>query len=132
MITILLTKIIALLTSISQKTFVNWHIYSTEERKIGEWIDGSTIYEKVIDVSESDYKFSTNWIDMGNLVPDGNVAVDCRILDEQGQVHPAGCSVSGGTLNIYIPYSTISNFNYRPIYKVIVQYTKSSSEEVTP
>lgn len=30
----------------------DYHIYSTDERVVGEWIDGSTIYEKTVDVAQ--------------------------------------------------------------------------------
>ncbi len=37
------------------------HHYSTSEKVVGTWIDGSTIYEKTINISESDFTKTNNW-----------------------------------------------------------------------
>lgn len=79
-------------------------IYSQEERVIGRWIDGKTIYRKVIDISNFNLSANTN-------------TIVYRLLDVDTVIHIDGiCSTSNGM---------ITNFNNSTI---TVQIKRSTGD----
>lgn len=101
-------------------------IYTTDEKKVGEWIDGKPIYQRVYTINASLSKNGTNVydkIDNLNVIENVIEARGVRILD--GKLKPATMPVSAWyeSESSFILYSIedFNGFNY-----LIMQYTKTT------
>lgn len=101
------------------------HHYSTSEKIVGTWVDGSTLYEKSwtgLNVTPA-YNSWTNIVDVSNL----NIGTLCSwkavggntVLDGSGI---ESCITSGG----YFAMERNININPRPVEILTLQYTKTS------
>jgi len=102
--------------------------YSTTEKVVGKWIDGSTVYEKTVEVSGLSSNVS-NWT---NIVAIPNVD---KIIDFSGCGFPASnnqqtslgdyirlCYIEG-----YLKYYSTAWSNTTLTIRATVRYTKSST-----
>ena len=74
------------------------HTYSTTEQEVGEWIDGSTVYEKVID--------------LGTL-PNNTTKNVAHGISNLGRVIQAELTADNGANWISIPYTTTNSTDLR-------------------
>ena len=78
--------------------------YSTAEKKIGTWVDGSTIYEKTILFSSTIIGDANTWIDTGITVAslniNANICFDAKLIAVNRVGYPGICTVSETTLKI--------------------------------
>ena len=98
--------------------------YSTDERVVGTWIDGSTIYEKTFDVSSSPIDLSPNtWVDTPFSATNITRIIDFSALSSDGSnIGWLGVSRNGN----YIRLQNVRNSSI-PIAIFTIQYTKASS-----
>jgi len=96
--------------------------YSTNEKVIGTWIDGSTIYEKVIDFGQNVAIAYDDWTDITTVVTTSwaNIIMSDG-LDENGTYSPLSASGSEGYLELR---STLNIFRY--VRYLIIRYTKTT------
>lgn len=101
------------------------HHYSTSEKVVGTWVDGSTIYERTWDFSANPITLTYDtWVstgidasNIGNLV-NSIIRSDNGILDYIGEISDQGS---------YIGIRRTWNSNLvRKVYYLTLQYTKSS------
>lgn len=97
------------------------HVYSTEEKNVGEWIDGKNIYEKTIVLSEEISLPSNTWTDVLS-----NFGIE-RIIDVKCM------NTSSASLAISATISYLNNIqllNYRNgtvgVRYIVLQYTKTT------
>lgn len=97
--------------------------YSTDEKVIGTWIDGNTIYEKTYDVSSSPIDLSPNtWVDTPFSATNITRIINFSALSSDGSnIGWLGVSRNGN----YIRLQNVRNSNI-PIAILTIQYTKSS------
>lgn len=103
------------------------NIYTTDEKKVGEWIDGSAIYQKVFEIAELPNNTSIN-LDFtdGNLIDAYGYAVSKTDEKERRPVPFAG----GGTNDIRISQSqnklVVTTYAQWNTYKafLVVKYVK--------
>lgn len=103
----------------------SYHVYSTEERVIGQWVDGSTLYERTI-TGLSIVLNGTNWVnytgvsDIAKLInlhayyQTTNGILSCAIAEFQ--------ALSNGGLQM----CTFSSTFDRTVNILTIQYTKTS------
>lgn len=97
--------------------------YSTTERVIGTWIDGSLVYEKTYTNLRIDYGTSDSWKSTGIPITDENIFIEGVAVDETGQCFPCDIgTLSGGTL---LAMALARGISLRTIDILIVRYTKS-------
>lgn len=96
--------------------------YSTVEKEVGTWIDGSKIYQKSIVLSAPTIIESGQWVTVSEVSIAGankNIKTELYLGDDDSQATVFGKFVNG-TLNIY---TTI----YLKVNIITVQYTKTTS-----
>ena len=146
MITILLSKILALLTSINNKVVPgHGHKYETTEKIYGEWIDGKTIYEKTLVIPHSEITDHRLVYQHGIENIDKPIDIVSRMYDLSGilykavvrpQSYTADSSSMWGSLvcdvtnfsRTTIIINTGGAYNsedYAPMYIVTLLYTKT-------
>lgn len=105
-------------------------VYSTEETRIGTWIDGKPLYQKVF----QGIPIGTGWVSMGALAPEARaVMIAGWLTDIVGNVNPIpyqnllGLIVNSGDSNIvsFNNFSQTEAFKNRPV-TAIVKYTKTT------
>lgn len=109
------------------------NVYSTEEKVVGEWIDGKPLYRKVYvgmtassgGVTNADSNFANKDIvhRYGEIKCDSNNANSIQIGCYVNNNYYSGAYLYGSTLYIYHPSN--SNFYNKPYY-LIVEYTKNT------
>jgi len=107
------------------------HKYSTTEQIVGEWIDGSPVYEKVIDISSSPItltwngdKFATNG-EINALIP--NVK---EVLSGWAEYYSSSGNTYG-VVNVWVKSGSTKWQLYGftgtdPMHKLILRYTKTT------
>lgn len=107
-------------------------VYSTEETRIGTWIDGKPLYQKVF----QGIPIGTGWVSMGALAPEARaVMIAGWLTDIVGNVNPIpyqnllGLIVNSGDSNIvsFNNFSQTEAFKNRPV-TAVVKYTKTTDE----
>ena len=99
------------------------HHYSTSEKIVGTWIDGSTIYERTWDLGSDMTGSGNTWIDMRSYIstiPNCNLVLDAKSMTSDGVSFPLDGAYNAGYLELRHP---AQNWNGRYI---TIQYTKSS------
>lgn len=93
------------------------HKYSTEEKVIGEWIDGKPIYRKVFEINQT----INGWTSISLTISDIDRAIDTRGLTEDCAVvmTEVGIRPSDKGINVYTHQS------YHIKY-LIIEYTKTT------
>lgn len=96
--------------------------YDTNEKVIGTWINGSKIYEKVIDFGQNIAIAYDDWTDITSIVTTSwaNIIMSDG-LDENGTYSPLSASGSEGYLELR---STLNIFRY--VRYLIIRYTKTT------
>ena len=99
------------------------HHYSTSEKVVGTWIDGSTIYERTWDFSSSPIALSNDWTATGITIQ--NVS---KLISSSATRNDTTCCIclnaviqSGGVIKISKDTSGYTNVD-----TLTLQYTKSS------
>lgn len=114
----------------------NQDFYSTEETKIGTWIDGKPLYRKVYQSSEflNRYYIPMNnvdtIVDINGMVKRSDYDIYCKIPYRTGE---ASWNTSFGNINIYnnrietdlLYGSSFSTTNFSSIV-ITVEYTKTT------
>lgn len=108
--------------------------YSTEEKEIGTWVDGKTLYEKTYILRENGtdkYPFSTNMYDIG-LTGVDFVVIKGFCADRAREAYIDSLPISN---EVYLSFKKDTGALYivdthspENIY-VTLQYTKTESEE---
>jgi hypothetical protein len=114
----------------------DYHVYSTEEKIVGEWIDGKPLYEKTLKVgttsSTSEQYFETNIL---SADVDIYFIKESFIITGTGLAWTTGGSndsffhilfLSNATTNLRVSSRVSSNAMYGNLY-VTIRYTKSST-----
>lgn len=108
--------------------------YSTSEQVVGTWIDGKTIYRKVITKTISSIPVSDNTF--AHNIADFDVLVELRVLfnlgwsttrwASEGYLSYRGCTFSADTTNIHYENANSAIANWAGTLVFIIEYTKSS------
>ena len=120
------------------------HIYSTDEQKVGVWIDGSTIYEKTITGTITVTTQNRTWYqlisssDMTNVLKVNKiwVANGSYLIDPQdGTVYTVPSSTGAGAA--FVAAMKVDDGAFKAVlvnvspgsaeYSITIQYTKTSS-----
>ena len=115
-------------TRIAGDIDADYHIYSTDERIVGGWIDGSPIYEKTFDLgSDTDISYNS-WTE---------TTISWQTLGVSRLVGASGFTSSGGTFagtllaskksNGKVEIQTPRNNYNSGVRYLTLQYTKSTS-----
>ena len=102
------------------------HHYSTSEKIIGTWIDGSTVYERTWDFSANPIQLRYNdWVDSGIPSSDGiaNI-IDARCLESRYNLIPSVEAMVGAG-NHPVGLNCITNTTQRRVGYLTLQYTKT-------
>lgn len=112
----------------------DYHVYSTEEQIVGEWIDGSTIYEKTFFLSQrtpitNDY---TTYIIDDTTIYDIDNIISCEIFDSNSDSAPLTklAYLERAIDVIKSNNKLIAFYNANNTYKMtgfILRYTKSNT-----
>lgn len=99
------------------------HYYSTEEKVVGTWLDGSTIYEITTDMGTAGVSVGAN-ASVDSNIPIGNIdkIVYSMAISQSGKYFPVIGAEQGTT---YIKMLNMSGSN-RNVRWFTIQYTKSS------
>lgn len=108
-----------------------YHIYSTEEKLIGEWIDGKPLYRKMIEVTTptnatpktydvSDLNIETA-ADVRGIIGNGRPVNFTIIFGDTGTVYFISCYYENNTIYL-TSHSAYGGLNG----KVIIEYTKTT------
>lgn len=108
--------------------------YSTSEQVVGTWIDGKTIYRKVITktisgIPVSDNTFAHNVANFDDLVEMRvlfNLGWSTARWASEGYLSNRGCTFSMDTTNIHYENSNSAIANWTGTLVFIIEYTKSS------
>lgn len=101
------------------------HHYSTNEKIVGTWIDGSTIYEKTWEFSSVLAIPSNTWTATSISTDNINRIVDVKAMDNNGVHYPLSAAKQVGSDN-HIGVMCYRNSQIGINY-LTLQYTKSSS-----
>ena len=97
------------------------HNYSTDEQIVGTWIDGSTIYEKVIDFGSDTNISQTQWVPT-TLTGFSNI-IQCSTVNTAGTYYPLMASIQSDYVNLL----ACRDGNPVAARYIIIRYTKSST-----
>lgn len=102
------------------------HHYSTSEKVVGTWIDGSTLYERTWDFSANPIALLyQQWVSTGIDATGMGVVVESTLRDSDGIIDFIGqVSKNGNYISIRRTWSETSYS--RSLYYLTLQYTKSS------
>ena len=101
------------------------HHYSTDEQIVGTWIDGSTVYERVIDLGSNTSIDYQSWTLTSISLSSVSRLISISALDYDGNAFYG--DLLGGNNNGYLQLLTPRNGNIVTIRYIIFRYTKSSS-----
>ena len=102
------------------------HHYSTSEKVVGTWIDGSTVYERTIQLTADLVTNDTSWtqVQYDNPVTNMSHLIDCKVLDGTSTYLVERFSSNNQILSAASKYSGTS---WNAGTFMTIQYTKSSS-----
>jgi len=90
--------------------------YSTEEKKIGKWIDNSIIYRKVFSINV--VGTGNNWINSGENIESKKI-INAGVIESEGTFYPVSALNDSGILKFMHFRGVELSFNY-----IILDYTK--------
>lgn len=101
------------------------HHYSTSEKIVGTWIDGSTVYERTIQLTADLTTSDTAWaqVQYNNPVTNMSYLIDCKVLNATSTYLLERFSNNNGVLSAA---SKQSGTIFRSGTYMTIQYTKSS------
>jgi len=102
-----------------------FHVYSTQEQIVGTWIDGSTVYERVIDLG-SDIQVSYESWTLTNISLSGIT----RLISISGLFSGGNAyygDIMGGINNGKLQLQTSRNTSYVEVRYLVFRYVKTSS-----
>ena len=99
-----------------------YHIYSTDEKIVGEWIDGSFIYEKTYSGLNIQVQRKGEWAETGISATNMSKIIDGTMRDTYGQ------KLDGviGFVNSNAEIGIVVILDNRTITNITVRYTKSA------
>lgn len=97
------------------------HNYSTQEQVVGTWIDGSTLYEKTIDLGSDISIVNSSWYDTGVDIEDIDMIVSILSVNGSGSFYSLNAYHNADTLNLL---ASRVNANASVRY-ITIQYTKT-------
>ena len=95
------------------------HVYSTEERFVGKWIDGKNIYEKTFEFN-TELTVKTIWTDTNILSNYFDTIITALAIRSTG----ANYCID---VNVGTTYIQLQRYEQTPIKKLILQYTKQTT-----
>jgi hypothetical protein len=95
------------------------HVYSTEERFVGKWIDGKNIYEKTFEF-DTELEVKTIWTDTNILSNYFNTIITALAIRSTGSNYCID-------VNIGTTYIQLQRYERTPIKKLVLQYTKRTT-----
>lgn len=104
------------------------HHYSTDEQIVGTWVDGKTLYEKVITLTSTTNVRNANWTTIYTDSSIGNISQLVKVLyinSENSGVYDAFYYKPDGN-NLQAILIASGNFNFVSGNKLILQYTKTT------
>ena len=104
----------------------SFDVYNTNEREIGQWIDGSAIYRKVIQITSSISLTADTWVSTGISATNIGMILKGTILNDSPAELLVSTTVQSSAWSVNSPRSLSIDPNSRDWY-LIVEYTKSSS-----
>lgn len=106
----------------------DYHTYSTAEKVVGEWIDGSTIYEKTIYASNV-AGVVADWASLEAIADvDEVISLEgCSKSRTNGQFTGAGYYIQFCFVNGYVKYFSDAFTNTNLDLYVTIRYTKTAS-----
>ena len=111
----------------------NYHVYSTDEKVVGEWIDGKPLYEKTIILKENNVnKFTYTNNTYVSCLPSGLEHIDIIQMSADRTGEGYIDVLSNSTEVIAVPETTTSNLFFKDTHNpknviITIQYTKSST-----
>ena len=110
----------------------NYHAYSTTEQKVGEWIDGSDIYEKTF--TNVNFTVSSNvgaWQEITSVDLTGVAQIISgmyfRLSGGLGLVKYNNVAEAGLSNNNYLEIAIMSSSFTGTLDTIVLQYTKTTS-----
>ena len=110
----------------------NYHAYSTTEQKVGEWIDGSDIYEKTF--TNVNFTVSSNvgaWQEITSVDLTGVAQIISgmyfRLSGGLGLVKYDNVAETGLSNNNYLQIGIMSSSFTGTLDTIVLQYTKTTS-----
>ena len=104
------------------------HHYSTSEKIVGTWIDGSTVYERTWDFSANPKTVAYNsWTSLGINIPNAKELLSSEISSGTYGIDACGIEFElrvNDNYSVYAEYN--QNANIRKIKYLTFQYTKTS------
>ena len=95
------------------------HVYSTEERFVGKWIDGKNIYEKTFEF-DTELTVKTIWTDTNILSNYFDTIITALAIRSTG----ANYCID---VNVGTTYIQLQRYEQTPIKKLVLQYTKQTT-----
>jgi hypothetical protein len=93
--------------------------YSTSEQVIGTWIDGSTLYEKTIDMGSTQTYSNEGWYSIEPHQNEYALVFNGKLIDESGLGYNVDMACNDATnLEMYVRHNTIGRY-------LTFQYTKA-------
>ena len=114
--------------------FSKGDLYSTDEKMIGQWIDGKPLYQKVINFTTP--PSGTGVIDASDLHIDTFVSLEGMFIDGGGAQCPIGTYYGTGLYVSFAFYNDTFTMNVGNAYKsksarAIIQYTKTTDSSIS-
>lgn len=97
------------------------HHYSTSEKIVGTWIDGSTVYERTWDFGSDITVSASSWYDTSILQGNMNRIIKYIAMDSDGTNRALDVALDG-----YVQLLSMRNSGNDVIRYITLQYTKSS------
>lgn len=96
--------------------------YSETEKKIGTWIDGSTLYRKVIDLGENINISNSQWTSSGTTITNLDKIVYVGSINSSGTFYPLQAYHTNGAINLM----ACRDGNPATSRWLILEYTKTT------
>ena len=100
-------------------------IYSTDERAVGTWIDGSTIYQKTFELTTAVIVNNSNWTSTEISKGDINKIISCEGMTSDGTCWGDLCATPN--VDSYINLLTARNGDTESVKWFTIKYTKSTT-----
>lgn len=115
--------------------FSKGDMYSTDEKMIGQWVDGKPLYQRCFRTSEA-YTITNSWTDILNTGLTNFYPISCKVIDDQSGLYESNFKVYIGytgqyagivqaqaitTTSIPLPLGTV----------IIIQYTKTTDSPIS-
>ena len=98
--------------------------YSTNEQVIGTWIDGTSVYKKVVVLASPTNISYNNWQDMGVSITGGDKVLSCFGVATDSTSSPLHAYFEmGGVVTCQTPRNNNESYN---VEYLIIEYTKTT------